>query len=699
MKKLNYENNEDTNIRLSIIPVSTQKTPFRPWVEYQKTIAPFDEWHNHFVKDGTVGIICGKISGNLEIIDIDTKNDPNKTIDKDYLDLIPEELRNRLIIQTTPNNGLHLIYRCPDVEIEGNQKLALHSNGEVVIETRGEGGYVCTSKTRNKIIQGKFNLEMSDFEIPILTPEEREFLLDSARSLTRFFATPKNTKNGQPYRHKEPAINKFNEEFNIIELFTKHGWSIENEDEEKIYLLRPGSSSAAHSGYYFIETKTFFCFSTSTPFSTEKPYNHFQILQIIEGNGNYRTTLNLLPSYGFPLSNQANQRDRISPDEIAEYLNNAGVRYDTFVQDLTLNGDLIEEIKYNTLYIDLKKHFDREIARTKFEEIIKSDYIIKYNAVLDFIEKNKHRQPSGMFEKWLDCIILKNKLVNREYVLHFLRKWYVGMIAQALGSDFANEFFLAFLSIVQGIGKTTFLRKYVLPEELQVYVAEHSLTFNDDFKVIMGQSLLVIDDEMDGRSYDSAQTFKNILSNKFLTTRRKYDRRISKIKRNCSFAGSGNNLNVIRESQNRRIIPIEVKDFDRQKLKNLDLNDLFIEAYHLFINGFQYSYQADDNEKLLNIYEDYIQKSDVELIVEEYIDAPTTEDDGIFISALEIVESLLNIFPKFTKRINVVSIGRLLNEKGINSIRRGKNKTTGYVIHSKSKIRLFPCGVTDPITL
>ena len=87
---------------------------------------------------------------------------------------------------------------------------------------------------------------------------------------------------------------------------------------------------------------------------------------------------------------------------------------------------------------------------------------------------------------------------------------------------------------------------YTLPKELHNYRKEHSLSFDDDFKVLMSQSILIVDDEMDGRTYEADKTFKNILSNSNLTTRRKYDRRISTLRRRCSFAGSGNNLFVVR---------------------------------------------------------------------------------------------------------------------------------------------------------
>lgn len=169
-----------------------------------------------------------------------------------------------------------------------------------------------------------------------------------------------------------------------------------------------------------------------------------------------------------------------------------------------------------------------------------------------------------------------------------------------MDGEYPNEFFLTILSIEQGIGKTTFLRKYVLPKELYKYRVEHSLSFDEDFQVIMGQSLLVIDDELDGRTYESAQTFKSILSKKDMTTRRKYDSRISRIKRRCSFAGSGNNLNVILERNNRRILPIEIKSLHFYKLDQVDYSDLFMEAYYLYKSDFRYSYQFSDKSILDN---------------------------------------------------------------------------------------------------
>jgi len=675
---------DSQTIGLSIIPVSSAKKPFKEWKEYQSKIAPISLWHPHYQNQGTVGIITGVISGNLECIDVDVKNDPKKTIMTEYSDLIPENLLQRLIIQTTPNNGFHLIYRCPGAVIGSSQKLALNSLKEVIIETRGESTYFCTNKVNNKVLQGTFDLQNLNVDIPVITPEERELLLDLARSLTRWFPTQisDKSKNDKQFTYTEPAINEFNNKYCITDLFIKHKWSIEKEDDQKVYLKREGSS-APYSGYYFKDSKTFFCFSTSTEFKPEKPYNHFQILQVLEDVHEYRAALRLLSSFGYEIQTKP---DKITSDDIAEYLNGIGIHYDSFVQDLTFKGNIIDERFYNTIYINLKKHFEKEVSRQRFEEVIKSNYIQTINPILEFIEANKHRHPVGTFEKWLDCMVLRNKSIDKKIVLQYLRKWYVGMIAQALDGEYPNEFFLTLISVEQGIGKTTLLRNYVLPKELHGYRKEHSLSFDDDFKVLMSQAMLIVDDEMDSRTYEADKTFKTVLSTKEVTTRRKYDRRISTIRRRCSFAGSGNNLAVVREQQNRRIIPIEIEKVYFERLSAIDYTDLFMEAYHLYANGFQYSFQHTDRTSLVKLYDDYVQKSDVDLIIDEYIQLPETVGDVFYITNLDSVTALIRKYPEYSKRINVPTVGKLLAERGFESVRKGKTRTTCYCVSRNSRI-------------
>lgn len=676
--------NTSTQLSLSIIPTNSKKIPFKGWKQYQTECSDLDNWHNHYLNQGYVGIITGAISGNLEAIDIDTKNDPTGIIAQEYIEAINAKypsLINTLLIQKTVNNGFHFIYRCNEDTIEGSQKLALHTDGEVIIETRGEGGYLCTHRTDYKIIQGRFDLVNLEVDIPVITPSERTFLLDTARSLTRYFPTA-GSKKGEDFRYKNEAINRFNEEFDILHILGNHGLTIINEDSDKYFLLRDGSK-AAHSGYYFKNTKTFFCFSTSTAFEAGKPYNNFQIIQLLEANGDYKTALRKLEYYGF-VSKSNGGNEKITSDDIATFINESGVVYDTFIQDLTINDQIIDQRTYNTLYLDMKKSFDKEVAKGKFDDVINSSYIQTYHPIEEFITQHKHLEPNGTFEDWFDCIELNNPNIDRNVAITYFTKWYVGIIAQALNGKFPNEFFLTLISTEQGIGKTSLQRYYLLPPALQQYVTEHPLDVSDDYKVMMGQSLLMIDDEMDGKSWNEMNTFKSILSTKDISLRRKYDRRVSYIKRRCSFVGSGNNLNVIKEFQNRRIIPLEIKSIDFKKLEQINLTEMFIEAYHLFESDFDYSFQKTDAPFLKHLYADYVQKSDLDLFVDDYIDIPLGKE-GFFITNLDIINTI-NYNGSVNRKLNNVILGKMMAERGFQHVKKGSKRETCYLISENSKI-------------
>ena len=112
---------------ISAIPVNSDKTPMvSSWKEFQNRLPSQDEckkW-GAMKKDG-VAVICGAISGGLEVIDIDNKFDVASSI---YLNLISsltnerQELYDKLVIEQSKNKGYHIIYRCKN--FEGNQKLA-----------------------------------------------------------------------------------------------------------------------------------------------------------------------------------------------------------------------------------------------------------------------------------------------------------------------------------------------------------------------------------------------------------------------------------------------------------------------------------------------------------------------------------------------------------------------------------------------
>jgi len=194
-KPLLHQARQLAESKLSIIPIRANgsKAPaLSRWKSYQSKIAApktLDEWFAN--GDRGIAIVCGQVSGNLEVIDFD---DP--TLFEHWKRLLKEQgeadLLKKLVSVETPTGGYHVYYRCSD-GIEGNQKLAQRkdSNGKLktLIETRGEGGYVVAPGSPKKChpLRKSYKLLEGDLsDIPTISGEQRELVLSAARALTEY---------------------------------------------------------------------------------------------------------------------------------------------------------------------------------------------------------------------------------------------------------------------------------------------------------------------------------------------------------------------------------------------------------------------------------------------------------------------------------------------------------------------------------
>jgi hypothetical protein len=236
-----------------------------------------------------IAVICGAVSGNLEVIDVDCKYGIKYEHYADSIKAANPDLFSRLLIIQTKSNGYHIYYRCE--VIEGNQKLAerpatddeLHQNPNakqfVLIETRGEAGYVIAPPTDGYVnIQGNI--------IPIITIDERDILLTIARSFTQIIEQvrqPRLPNNNDTIT----TWDDYNKRGDVIALLEKHGWTVTKRDGDKSLLLRPGSSSQQHSAVFFHDSRIFYPHTTSTTFEN-KGYNPFAIYTHLECNGDWK---------------------------------------------------------------------------------------------------------------------------------------------------------------------------------------------------------------------------------------------------------------------------------------------------------------------------------------------------------------------------------------------------------------------------
>lgn len=300
-KEIKDKAKEYLKAQLSVIPTKEDKLPALPtWKQYQSQRIKEDEVEGLFTGANVKGlaIICGAISGGLEVIDVDTKHDTTGSLWEELRALIEDnlpELYSRLVIAQTKSGGYHIYYRCSS--IAGNLKLSTKKNREVLIETRGEGGYVVAPPTTGyKYIQGEPD------NIPTITPEEREILFSISKSFNELEEIkPKvNTTTSTTYNSTGLSpFEDYNQRGDIVGLLESKGWRVVSQRGERINLLRPGSTDSKTSGNYHTGLKVLRVFSSSTEFNPDKGYSPSQVFSLLECNGDNKLTYRRLLELGY----------------------------------------------------------------------------------------------------------------------------------------------------------------------------------------------------------------------------------------------------------------------------------------------------------------------------------------------------------------------------------------------------------------
>lgn len=289
---------------VSVIPVRDRedngkppKTPYAQWKQYQQRIIAAQELWSEMERHNTsaIAMICGKVSGNLEAIDIDVKNWPG--IDARYFEAIRDMypvLWENLRIHSTPSGGFHILYRI-DRPGPGNQKLATASHStQAGIETRGEGGYIVAPPSLGYQIY-------KNRPVPLLTWEQREALINLAKSFNekvKIIPAPQLEKNKIDFYEQDPfsAFNLSSAAECILELY---GWRREStRNTHYRYWTRPGKNSGISASFH-VEHRLYYIFTTGTGLVAERAYTPSSILLELQFAGDRRACYQWLVEQGY----------------------------------------------------------------------------------------------------------------------------------------------------------------------------------------------------------------------------------------------------------------------------------------------------------------------------------------------------------------------------------------------------------------
>lgn len=283
------------------------KSAYGKWKRYQSEIVSKEQlWHDlEKWNTSAVAIVCGKVSGNLEFIDVDVKYKPgiDATLFSD-LDRLYPTLYARLRIHRTPSGGYHIPYRISDHEVPGNEKVAgryatpqeLAQKKEKVknfIETRGEGGYAVAPPSLGYTIH-------QDQPIPTLTWEERCSIITLCQSYTELIPIEKvykPTKYESNYYDENP-FEHFNNSEAAETVLTDNGWKFKGKSNLFIWFTRPGKDNGV-SASFNRHKRVYYIFTSSTEFDASRGYQPATCLATLRFNGDKKKTYQYLVAEGY----------------------------------------------------------------------------------------------------------------------------------------------------------------------------------------------------------------------------------------------------------------------------------------------------------------------------------------------------------------------------------------------------------------
>jgi hypothetical protein len=309
--------------------IFTRKSPFRTWKKYQNEIIAKEQlwWELEEYKTAAIGTICGKVSGNLEAIDIDVKwmAGIDQQLFNEVKNINPT-LYSRLRIHKSPSGGFHILYRVAlDCIVPGSEKISSRQSTDAeiaqdlkerpdakpnstkcFIETRGEGGYVAAPPSVGYSIH-------QDVPIPILTWEERCELINICASFNQVFKEDtgyKPTKNDNKYYDENP-FEHFNNSSEGEQVLLDNGWTYHSKNNRAIYFSRPGSKSMGIHATFLRGGRFFYFFTTNSDFENKRCYKPATVLAKIQFGGNKQNLYRFLVSKGYGKIKQQIERSLV----------------------------------------------------------------------------------------------------------------------------------------------------------------------------------------------------------------------------------------------------------------------------------------------------------------------------------------------------------------------------------------------------
>jgi hypothetical protein len=333
----------------------------------------------------------------------------------------------------------------------------------------------------------------------------------------------------------------------------------------------------------------------------------------------------------------------------------------------------------NMMTIEAKKaglkSWDRDIER-----YIESPYIEQYDPVNNYLDQ----LPSWDGQDRIKAIAgrVPNKNPHWEEYLH---RWMLAMVAHWMGRNALTGNALVPLLIGrQGCGKTSFCR-ILLPPQLRDYYNDR-INFKNENDLNMGLTsfALVNIDEFDKTTARQQVLLKYLLSTQDVKFRPPYGKAYKQYRRYASFIGTTNYPTPLTDpTGSRRFVCVDITG-DIDFSDSIEHRQVYAQLKNEVEHGVRYWLNDEEIQTLISENAPYVKSNGVEEMIFSLYAQATDEDNGEWLSAGAIAETLRERFSYAdTRNLSIKKIGHILNNRQLGITNKRTNKGTVYWMKKK----------------
>lgn len=307
-----------------------------------------------------------------------------------------------------------------------------------------------------------------------------------------------------------------------------------------------------------------------------------------------------------------------------------------FRENRSENGFM--ELNEHNIWRDLS-HNHLEYPLSKLKSLLCSDFIPVFNPFQSYFE-NLNKWDGKSEPDFIEILTSYLPVSNPERFKKHFKKMVVRCIACALEDSTFNKQAFILVNSQQNTGKSTFCR-WLCPPLLKDYITE-SFNSDKDGQIALATNFMINLDELAALSKIEINALKSVLSKDKINVRLPYASRASTQPRRANFIGSTNKDEFLSdETGSVRWLCFELTDkINFDYTKDIDINDIWRQAYSLYLRGFVYQLSLEEIAENETINKTFLINTPEMDLIPKYFKPATRENNDAFLTSTDILSHI-----------------------------------------------------------